>query len=115
MFEVVIMSAVCVLLLSLLTGDSQMAEPLSRYSMAYWLPAPASVFITSPFLEFLRWDLGRYFLRAGLLAFFVWLHRSYGSKLFGRKLGKFRHISLHQAPQYLSLGLSASASSRCGA
>src|SRR3989441_4720715 len=47
---------------------------------------PHAVFTTSPFLEFLRWDLGRYAFGLGLVAFVILAAQVYGSKLFGRKL-----------------------------
>ncbi|PYV95780.1 MAG: hypothetical protein DMG89_20155 [Acidobacteria bacterium] len=68
---------------------------------------PHAVFTTSPFLEFLRWDLGRYAFGLGLVAFVILAAQVYGSKLFGRRIvesGAYRYI---RHPQYLSLGLSA--------
>jgi len=81
MFEVVIMVSRCVLLLRFLRADSQMAEPLSRYSRLTGFLLPHAVSLP-PFLEFLRWDLGRYFSGWGYWLSLSWLHRSYGSKLF---------------------------------
>ncbi|HZP63404.1 MAG TPA: isoprenylcysteine carboxylmethyltransferase family protein [Terriglobales bacterium] len=83
---------------------------LNHSAATAWLTGfllPHAVFTTSPVLEFLRWDLGRYFFGLGLLAFFVQAAQIYGSKLLGRKLvnsGIYRYI---RHPQYLSLGLSA--------
>jgi len=83
---------------------------LNHSAATAWLTGfllPHAVFTTSPFLEFLRWDLGRYFFGLGLLAFFVLAGQIYGAKLFGRRLvnsGIYRYI---RHPQYLSLGLSA--------
>lgn len=83
---------------------------LNHSAATAWLTGfllPHAVFTTSPFLEFLRWGLGRYFFGLGLLAFFVLAGQIYGAKLFGRRLvssGIYRYI---RHPQYLSLGLSA--------
>ena len=83
---------------------------LNHSAATAWLTGfllPHAVFTTSPFLEFLRWDLGRYFFGLGLLAFFVLAGQIYGSKLFRRRLvnsGIYHYI---RHPQYLSLGLSA--------
>ena len=83
---------------------------LNHSAATAWLTGfllPHAVFTASPFLEFLRWDLGRYFFGLGLLAFFVLAAQIYGSKLFSRKVvssGVYRYI---RHPQYLSLGLSA--------
>src|SRR5690242_15969587 len=68
---------------------------------------PHSVITTSGFLEFLRWDLGRYAFGLGLLAFFVFAIQIYGSRLFGRKVvtsGVYRYV---RHPQYLFLNVSA--------
>ena len=83
---------------------------LNQSAATAWLTGfllPHAVFTTSPFLEFLRWDLGRYFFGLGLLAFLVLAAQIYDSKLLGRKLvnsGIYRYI---RHPQYLSLGPSA--------
>jgi len=56
---------------------------------------PHAVFTTSPFLEFLRWDLGRYAFGLGLVAFVILAAQVYGSKLFGRRIvesGAYRYI-----------------------
>jgi protein-S-isoprenylcysteine O-methyltransferase Ste14 len=68
---------------------------------------PHAVFTTSPFLEFPRWDLGRYAFGLGLLTFFVLAAQVYGSKLLDRKMvssGVYRYV---RHPQYLSLGIAA--------
>src|SRR5215831_2945324 len=68
---------------------------------------PHAVFTTSPFLEFLRWDLGRYAFGLGLVSFFFLAVQIYGSRLFDRKVvtsGAYRYI---RHPQYLCLSISA--------
>jgi protein-S-isoprenylcysteine O-methyltransferase Ste14 len=68
---------------------------------------PHSVFTTSRFLEFLRWDLGRYAFGLGLVAFFLLAAQIYGSRLFGHEAvtsGVYRYI---RHPQYLCLSISA--------
>jgi protein-S-isoprenylcysteine O-methyltransferase Ste14 len=83
---------------------------LNHSTATAWLTGfllPHSVFTTSPLLEFLRWDLGRYGFGLGFLAFLVLAARIYGSKLLGRKMvssGVYRYV---RHPQYLSLGISA--------
>jgi protein-S-isoprenylcysteine O-methyltransferase Ste14 len=108
MFEVVIMVSPFAFYFYAAYGPT--LKWLNRSTATAWLTGfllPHAVFTTSPFLEFLRWDLGRYFFGLGLLAFFVLAAQIYGSKLFGRKLvnsGIYRYI---RHPQYLGLGLSA--------
>src|SRR5215467_11179129 len=56
---------------------------------------PHSVFTTSSFLEFLRWDLGRYAFGLGLLSFLLLAVQIYGSRLFGRRAvtsGAYRYV-----------------------
>lgn len=68
---------------------------------------PHAVFTTSPLLEFLRWDLGRYAFGLGLVAFLALAVHIYGSHLFGRRVvtsGVYRYV---RHPQYLCLGISA--------
>ena len=68
---------------------------------------PHAVFTTSSFLEFLRWDLGRYAFGFGLVGFFLLALQIYGSRLFDRKVvtsGAYRYI---RHPQYLCLSISA--------
>src|SRR5256712_7791910 len=68
---------------------------------------PHAVFTTSPFLEFLRWDLGRYAFGLGLVGFFFFAVQIYGSRLFRRKVvtsGVYRYI---RHPQYLCLSIAA--------
>ncbi len=108
MFEVVIMVSPFAFYFYAAYGPT--LKWLNHSAATAWLTGfllPHAVFTTSPFLEFLRWDLGRYFFGLGLLAFFVLAAQIYGSKLLGRKLvhsGIYRYI---RHPQYLSLGLSA--------
>jgi protein-S-isoprenylcysteine O-methyltransferase Ste14 len=108
MFEVVIMVSPFAFYFYAAYGPT--LKWLNHSVATAWLTGfllPHAVFTTSPFLEFVRWDLGRYFFGLGLLAFFALAAQIYGSKLFGRKLvnsGIYRYI---RHPQYLSLGLSA--------
>ena len=108
MFEVVIMVSPFAFYFYAAYGPT--LKWLNHSTATAWLTGfllPHAVFTTSPLLEFLRWDLGRYAFGLGLLAFFVLAAQIYGSKLLGRKMvssGVYRYI---RHPQYLSLGLSA--------
>lgn len=108
MFEVVIMVSPFAFYFYAAYGPT--LKWLNHSSATAWLTGfllPHSVFTTSPFLEFLRWDLGRYAFGLGFLAFFVLAAQIYGSRLFGRRMvnsGAYRYI---RHPQYLCLGLSA--------
>jgi protein-S-isoprenylcysteine O-methyltransferase Ste14 len=108
MFEVVIMVSPFAFYFYAAYGPS--LKWLNHSPATAWLTGfllPHAVFTTSPFLEFLRWDLGRYAFGLGLLAFFVLAAQIYGSRLFGRRMvnsGVYRYI---RHPQYLCLGLSA--------
>jgi protein-S-isoprenylcysteine O-methyltransferase Ste14 len=108
MFEVVIMVSPFAFYFYAAYGPT--LKWLNHSAATAWLTGfllPHAVFTTSPFLEFVRWDLGRYFFGLGLLAFFALAAQIYGSKLYGRQLvnsGIYRYI---RHPQYLSLGLSA--------
>src|SRR5262244_2836209 len=108
MFEVVVMVSPFAFYFYAAYGPT--LKWLNRSPATAWLTGfllPHAVFTTSPFLEFLRWDLGRYAFGLGLVAFFVLAVQIYGSKLFGRRMvnsGVYRYI---RHPQYLSLGLSA--------
>ena len=108
MFEVVIMISPFAFYFYAAYGPT--LKWLNDSTATAWLTGfllPHAVFTTSPFLEFLRWDLGRYAFGLGLLAFLVLAAQIYGSKLLGRKIvtsGVYRYI---RHPQYLSLGLSA--------
>src|SRR5713226_9882046 len=87
MFEVVIMVSPFAFYFYAAYGPT--LKWLNHSAATAWLTGfllPHAVFTTSPFLEFLRWGLGRYFFGLGLLAFFVLAAQIYGSKLFGRKL-----------------------------
>ena len=83
---------------------------LNHSKATAWLTGfllPHSVFTTSVFLEFLRWDLGRYAFGLGLVAFFLLAAQIYGSRLFGRKVvtsGVYRYV---RHPQYLCLSMAA--------
>ena len=108
MFEVVIMVSPFAFYFYAAYGPT--LKWLNHSAATAWLTGfmlAHAVFTTSPFLEFLRWDLGRYFFGLGLLGFFVLAAQIYGSKLFRRKVvssGVYRYI---RHPQYLCLGLSA--------
>jgi protein-S-isoprenylcysteine O-methyltransferase Ste14 len=108
MFEVVIMVSPFAFYFYAAYGPT--LKWLNHSAATAWLTGfvlPHAVFTTSPFLEFLRWDLGRYFFGLGLLGFFVLAAQIYGSKLLRRKVvssGVYRYI---RHPQYLCLGLSA--------
>jgi protein-S-isoprenylcysteine O-methyltransferase Ste14 len=108
MFEVVIMVSPFAFYFYAAYGPT--LKWLNRSTATAWLTGfllPHSVFTTSPFLEFLRWDLGRYAFGLGFLAFLVLAAQIYGSKLLGRKMvssGVYRYV---RHPQYLSLGISA--------
>ena len=108
MFEVVIMVSPFAFYFYAAYGPT--LKWLNHSAATAWLTGfmlPHAVFTTSPFLEFLRWDLGRYFFGLGLLGFFVLAAQIYGSKLFRRKVvssGVYRYI---RHPQYLCLGVSA--------
>lgn len=83
---------------------------LNHTNATAWLTGfllPHSVFTTSSFLEFLRWDLGRYAFGLGLLGFLLLALQIYGSRLFGRRAvtsGAYRYV---RHPQYLCLSISA--------
>src|SRR5215470_1328469 len=108
MFEVIIMISPFAFYFYAAYGPT--LKWLNRSAATAWLTGfllPHAVFSTSPFLEFLRWDLGRYAFGLGLLAFFALAVQIYGSKLIGRRMvntGVYRYV---RHPQYLSLGLSA--------
>ena len=108
MFEVVIMVSPFAFYFYAAYGPT--LKGLNHSAATAWLTGfllPHAVFTTSPFLEFLRWDLGRYAFGLGLLAFLALAVQIYGSKLLGRKVvssGVYRYI---RHPQYLCLGLSA--------
>ena len=108
MFEVVIMVSPFAFYFYAAYGPT--LKWLNHSDATAWLTGfllPHAVFTTSPFLEFLRWDLGRYAFGLGLLAFIILATQIYGSKLFSRRMvnsGVYRYI---RHPQYLSLGFSA--------
>jgi protein-S-isoprenylcysteine O-methyltransferase Ste14 len=108
MFEVVIMVSPFAFYFYAAYGPT--LKWLNHSPATAWLTGfllPHAVFTTSPFLEFLRWDLGRYAFGLGLLGFFILAAQIYGARLFGRRMvssGVYRYI---RHPQYLCLGLSA--------
>jgi protein-S-isoprenylcysteine O-methyltransferase Ste14 len=108
MFEVVIMVSPFAFYFYTAYGPS--LQWLNHSQVTAWLTGfllPHAVISTSPLLEFLRWNLGRYAFGFGLLAFFALAAQIYGSKLLGRKMvasGIYRYV---RHPQYLCLGISA--------
>ena len=108
MFEVIIMISPFAFYFYAAYGPT--LKWLNRSKATAWLTGfllPHSVFTTSPFLEFLRWDLGRYAFGLGLASFFLLVVHIYGSRLFGRMVvtsGAYRYI---RHPQYLCLSISA--------
>jgi protein-S-isoprenylcysteine O-methyltransferase Ste14 len=108
MFEVIIMISPFAFYFYAAYGPT--LKWLNHSRVSAWLTGfllPHAVFTTSPFLEFLRWDLGRYAFGLGLLGFFLFAVQIYGSRLLGRKVvtsGAYRYI---RHPQYLCLSISA--------
>jgi protein-S-isoprenylcysteine O-methyltransferase Ste14 len=108
MFEVIIMVSPFAFYFYAAYGPS--LKWLNHSMATAWLTGfllPHAVLTTSPLLEFIRWDLGRYALGLGMLAFLFLAGQIYGSKLLGRKMvtcGVYRYI---RHPQYLCLTLSA--------
>src|SRR3989441_9609616 len=108
MFEVVIMISPFAFYFYAAYGPT--LKWLNHSRATAWLTGfvlPHAVFTTSPFLELLRWDLGRYAFGLGLVGFFFFAVQIYGSRLFRRKVvtsGVYRYI---RHPQYLCLNISA--------
>src|SRR5437899_4826859 len=108
MFEVIIMISPFAFYFYAAYGPT--LKWLNHSRACAWLTGfvlPHAVFTTSPFLEFLRWDLGRYAFGLGLVGFFFFAVQIYGSRLFRRKVvtsGVYRYI---RHPQYLCLNISA--------
>src|SRR5438445_6628834 len=87
MFEVIIMISPFAFYFYAAYGPT--LKWLNHSRATAWLTGfvlPHAVFTTSPFLEFLRWDLGRYAFGLGLLGFFLFTVQIYGSRLFRRKV-----------------------------
>jgi len=108
MFEVIIMISPFAFYFYAAYGPT--LKWLNHSRTTAWLTGfvlPHAVFTTSPFLEFLRWDLGRYAFGLGLVGFFFFAVQIYGSRLFRRKVvtsGGYRYI---RHPQYLCLSIAA--------
>src|SRR5712691_3567047 len=108
MFEVVIMVSPFAFYFYAAYGPT--LKWLNHSRTTAWLTGfvlPHAVFTTSPFLEFLRWDLGRYAFGLDLVGFFFFAVQIYGSRLLRRKVvtsGAYRYI---RHPQYLCLSISA--------
>jgi len=109
MFEVIIMISPFAFYFYAAYGPT--LKWLNHSRATAWLTGfmlPHAVFTTSPFLEFLRWDLGRYAFGLGLVGFFFFAVQIYGSRLLRQKVvtsGAYRYI---RHPQYLCLSISAS-------
>jgi hypothetical protein len=87
MFEVIIMISPFAFYFYAAYGPT--LKWLNRSRATAWLTGfllPHAVFTTSSFLEFLRWDLGRYAFGLGLVSFFLLAVQIYGSRLFDRKI-----------------------------
>ena len=108
MFEVIIMISPFAFYFYAAYGPT--LKWLNRSRATAWLTGfllAHAVFTTSPFLEFLRWDFGRYAFGLGLVSFFLLALQIYGSRLFDRQIvtsGAYHYI---RHPQYLSLSISA--------
>ncbi|PYX58415.1 MAG: hypothetical protein DMG76_09010 [Acidobacteria bacterium] len=108
MFEVIIMISPFAFYFYAAYGPT--LKWLNHSKATAWLTGfmlPHAVFTTSPFLEFLRWHLGRYAFGLGLVGFFFFAGQVYGSRLFRRNVvtsGAYRCI---RHPQYLCLSISA--------
>jgi protein-S-isoprenylcysteine O-methyltransferase Ste14 len=108
MFEVIIMISPFAFYFYAAYGPT--LKWLNHSRATAWLTGfvlPHAVFTTSPFLEFLRWDLGRYAFSLGLVGFFFFAVEIYGSRLFRRKVvtsGAYRYV---RHPQYLCLSIAA--------
>ena len=108
MFEVIIMISPFAFYFYAAYGPT--LKWLNHSRATAWLTGfvlPHAVFTTSPFLEFLRWDLGRYAFGLGLLGFFLFTVQIYGSRLFRRKVVTSWGYRYIRHPQYLCLGISA--------
>src|SRR5438874_6616149 len=87
MFEVIIM--ISPFAFYFYTAYAPTLKWLNHSRATAWLTGfilPHAVFTASPFLEFLRWDLGRYAFGLGLVGFFFLAAQIYGSMLFGRRI-----------------------------
>src|SRR5438552_18582898 len=108
MFEVIIMISPFAFYFYAAYGPT--LKWLNHSRATAWLTGfvlPHAVFTTSPFLEFLRWDLGRYAFGSGLVGCFFFAVQIYGSRLFRRQVatsGAYRYI---RHPPYRSLSIAA--------
>src|SRR5713226_3221937 len=87
MFEVIIMISPFAFYFYAAYGPT--LKWLNHSRATAWLTGfmlPHAVFTTSPFLEFLRWHLGRYAFGLGLVGFFFFAVQIYGSRLLRRKV-----------------------------
>ncbi len=83
-------------------------QGLHRWRATAWLEAfflPHSVISTSPFLEFLRWQVGTYCFSLGALAAFVFGAQVYVAKLIRRRVATSWAYSHIRHPFYVSLAV----------
>ncbi len=83
-------------------------QGLHRWRATAWLEAfflPHSVISTSPFLEFLRWQVGTYCFSLGVLAMLVFGGQVYAAKLIRRRVATSWAYSHIRHPFYLSLAV----------
>jgi protein-S-isoprenylcysteine O-methyltransferase Ste14 len=83
-------------------------QSLYRWRTTAWMEAfflPHSVITTSPFLEFLRWEVGTYCFSLGIIAFILCAIQVYRSKLFHKGVVHSWIYARIRHPQYLSLAI----------
>jgi protein-S-isoprenylcysteine O-methyltransferase Ste14 len=83
-------------------------QSLHRSRATAWMEAfflPHSVITTSPFLEFMRWQIGAYAFGLGLLAALVCGVQVYAAKLLRRQAAMSGMYSFVRHPFYLSLAV----------
>ncbi len=83
-------------------------QGLHRWRATAWVEAfflPHSVISTSPFLEFLRWQVGTYCFSLGVLAALVFGVQVYTAKLVRRRVATSWAYSRIRHPFYLSLSV----------
>ena len=83
-------------------------QGLHRWRATAWMEAfflPHSVITTSPFLEFLRWEVGAYALSLGLLGALICGVQVYATRLLKRKAAVSWMYSHIRHPFYLSLAV----------
>ena len=83
-------------------------QGLHRSHATAWLEAfflPHSVITTSPWLEFLRWQVGPYAFSLGILGFLICAAQVYGAKFFHKGVVRSVLYSKIRHPQYLCLAI----------